>query len=226
MGNGVRPGLVIALLTLAVAVVALLYGEGLLTPSTSSSRSESPPLQAPSTASPTPRPIETSSPSTASAAPTTPSDGSGSAVLAPPQYFHKMRTVDTIGGWRGFLYTGSYSTNGQLYPHSLAFYNSCNNTDGGDVWAEYNLGPTYKQFTATVGFSDEDPVDATGTFTVVADGAKVSSGNLKPGMPILVSIKVTGVLRLRLIANNPRAAQSCARKSHPTTTVWGDALVS
>lgn len=222
--GGTRVVVVTTLLGLVVAVIALLYGEGLLTRPPSSSPSESPPLPIPSTTNwPTSPPIETSSPPTVTTTTTMPSDSTGSTVV--PQYLHQMRAVDR-GQYGNVLRAGPFSINGKPYPHSFSFYNRCNNADGGDIWTEYNLGRAYNQFTATVGFSDEDPVDATGTFTVLADGAKVASGSLKLGMSIPVSVNVAGVLRLRLIANDPRAAESCARKSHPTTTIWGDALVS
>ena len=135
-GGGTQVVVVTACLSLVVAVITLLYGEGILTPSLSSPF-ESPMLKIPSpTSLPTLTPVETSLPPTATTTPT-PSGGTGLTVV--PQYLHQMRAVDR-GRYGNVLRVSPFSINGKPYPHSFSFYNSCNNSDGGDILAEYNFG--------------------------------------------------------------------------------------
>jgi hypothetical protein len=126
----------------------------------------------------------------------------------------------------GNINSDASTVNGTFHGHSVIFYNLCNNNDGGDIWAEYNLSRSYRQFTATVGISDDDPVAASGTYRVLVDGREVASGNLAVGASTPIQLNVENALRIRLEVNNPSAAQSCAQKATSVHTVWGDARVS
>ena len=129
-------------------------------------------------------------------------------------------------GRSGPIHTGAYSANGTQYTHSVEFENFCNNVDGGDIWAEYNLGRAFSRFEVTVGINDEDPAEAAGTFRVLVDGVEKASGAISLGTSVPVQIDVSDALRLRLEVNNPRAARSCREPGIHEHTIWGDARLS
>jgi hypothetical protein len=69
---------------------------------------------------------------------------------------------------------------------------------------EYNLGGNYRQFTATIGVTDDaGEIEQVGAFTVLLDGSPAGSWVAKFGEPQEISVDVAGALRLELQSGRP-----------------------
>jgi hypothetical protein len=206
----------VGVLVLGGVAVALANG-GATSPAPSAGPSPSA-AAAPTAAATSAPPVEVSTTPTEEAAPT-------SAVVLGPKYLSELQPVDR--GRSGQVDTDSATANGAFFGHSVIFYNHCYNSEGGDIWAEYNLSRAYTTFTTTVGISDDDPAAARGTFRILVDGAEVRKGDVASGTSTPIELNVTNALHIRLEVNNKSAAaQSCGQNTPEIHTVWGDARVS
>ena len=102
--------------------------------------------------------------------------------------------------------------NGKYYANSV--YLSVN---PGPANVSYNLGRQWRELDATVGLSDDSPENEKVQFQVLADDRTIYNGVFELGQSRQISLNVTGVLRLELVATlaSPLAGQ--------TNAVWGNA---
>jgi hypothetical protein len=175
--------------------------------------SSPPPASSAPGATTAPPPAHPSTPPTATGAPT------GSEYL--PELFVDSDSAASTGSAR----SGTFSTNGIEYPHSIQTTAGCFNDDGGDFWADYDLGRNFRTFTATVGLRDDCDADESVTWRVEADGVAIASGAARLGESQELELDVDGVLRLRLLMNEPDAPRkSCL--GDRLWLVWGAATVA
>jgi len=115
--------------------------------------------------------------------------------------------------------------NGQTFPHSIwTSLDSCSQS-GTTVTYDYNLGRSYKSFSATIGDLDNSALNIPVQWDVYLDTSRhVSSTKLVQGQSTPLSIDVTGVLTLTLTVTLLQGQQgwSCPN----VNPAWGDAQVS
>ncbi|MDN5933049.1 MAG: protein kinase, partial [Pseudonocardia sp.] len=156
------------------------------------------PLGAPATTTPVP------------SRPTTPASSrsrtSGANGLDPNEtaYLSLLDIVDEDAA-AGNSYTerGDFAAGGDVYGRSLQLKVSCGGRDGGDYWIEYDLSQDYTRLTAAVGLADTSAADSAVTYEITGDQRPLASGQLTLGRVDGVDVDVTGVLRLRLLINDP-----------------------
>ena len=140
------------------------------------------------------------------------SDPAASGSQGPTsQYLQAMNPVADSGN----LSTGSTEVNGKYYANSV--YLSVN---PGPANVSYNLGRQWRQLNATVGLSDDSPENEKVQFQIIADDHIIYNGVLELGQSRKLSLNVTNVLRLELVATlaSPSAGE--------TNAVWGNAEIT
>jgi hypothetical protein len=95
--------------------------------------------------------------------------------------------------WNG---SGPLSINGPLYPHSVSSINPL--FVGETAYAEYGLARRCTRFAATIGMSDASASGSTVTIEVLVDGVEMRSDQYALGRSSVVTLNVSGALRLRL----------------------------
>ena len=155
---------------------------------------------------------------------TTTDDAPTSPIPSGGTYLSQLTAIDHSR--YGSIDGDAATANGAFYGHSVIFYQRCENGEGGDIWAEYNLSRAYTKFATTVGISDQDPSSAQGSYRVLVDGVEVTKGDVSSGTSKHIELNVTGALHIRLQITNKTAAGDCTDKSVPVHTVWGNALAS
>jgi hypothetical protein len=168
--------------------------------------------------SPDPEPPGTDAPS---------SDDSEPAPSAPQLTYVAQLSADHVDDQSS---TGSADSdlghiNGHLYGHSIIMDPGCQNDDGGDMWAEYDLGRKYRSLRVTVGSSEKDPADSKFRYTILGDGVKLASGSVTKLRTANLNVDVQGHLTLRLMISDPRAPERTCGFSNHYRFVWGDALL-
>lgn len=113
--------------------------------------------------------------------------------------------------------------NGHAYGHSIIMNPGCQNDDGGDMWAEYDLGRKYGRLTVAVGSSEKDPSDSKFRYKVLGDGVTLASGSVTKLRTAKLNVNVQGHLTLRLMISDPRAPERSCGFSDSYRFVWGDA---
>ena len=157
-----------------------------------------------------------SAPASSEAAPSGPAL-SGSAPAASgsqgptSQYLQAMNPVADSGN----LSTGSTEVNGKYYASSVIL-----SVNPGPANASYNLGRQWRRLNATVGVSDDSPENEKVQFQIIADDRIIYNGVLELGQSKKLSLNVTNVLRLELVATlaSPSAGE--------TNAVWGNAEIT
>jgi serine/threonine protein kinase len=223
--------LVAALLVLGGGAYAIASGSGKHSPGATASTSTT-------SASDTPIASETpSATDTASSTSVGTGDGSGTIGGSPPdngastpnvdstapvgsplpdttQWVSDMAPVayDSASG-AGQAQADAYRTNGRQYGHSLGMVAGCDNQDGGDNWAEFDLSRSWSTLVGVVGLSDDSPDSTHMTWRVYGDGKILASGSTSLGSATPLHVPVKGVLRLRLWINDPSSVPSsdCVR---------------
>ena len=120
----------------------------------------------------------------------------------------------------------SISANGVEYGHAIDMTAGCQNEDGGDMWADYDLARSWSHLTGTVALSDNSPTGSMVTFTISVDGQGAQSGTLVIGNSFLVNLSIAGALRLRLAIDNPAAPQLLCLGNPEAQIVFGDLELS
>ena len=185
----------IAAVTAVFAVSACGGGTG-----SSARTTRSPAASAPRTSSAQP----SSSPASASASPSasSPSPGTGS------QYVNALNPVAGSGD----LFTGAVEVNGQYYANSVYL-----DLNPGPADVSYNLGRQWRHLEATLGLSDDSPENEKVQFQIFADGRSIYSHVFALGQSQQITLDVTRVLRLELVATLSSAYVGQAE------AVWGNA---
>lgn len=145
-----------------------------------------------------------SSPASASASPSasSPSPGTGS------QYVNALNPVAGSGD----LFTGAVEVNGQYYANSVYL-----DLNPGPADVSYNLGRQWRHLEATLGLSDDSPENEKVQFQIFADGRSIYSHVFALGQSQQITLDVTRVLRLELVATLSSAYVGQAE------AVWGNA---
>ena len=111
--------------------------------------------------------------------------------------------------------TGSTEVNGKYYANSVTL-----SVDPGPANVSYNLGRQWRQLDTTVGLSDDSPENEKVQFQIIADDRIIYNGVFELGQSKKLSLNVTNVLRLELVATlaSPQAGE--------TSAVWGNAQIT
>lgn len=212
-----------AFLVAALAVLALVGGgvfvlNGLAAPAAATDPVAAPTTSATATTSAR---STTPPPSTASASSTSGVDPSETAYLSQLEYVD-----EDVAAVYGRLRADTYSTGGEQYGRSVLLFSSCGNRDGGNYWVEYDLSQDYTRFTAAVGLSDDSAADSAVTYSITGDQRPLAAGPLTLGQVDALDIDVSGVLRLRLLINDPDSIQDgCVNRPTVAAVVFGDAAL-
>ena len=125
----------------------------------------------------------------------------------------------------GMARAGTFTTNGVEYPHSIATTAGCYNDDGGDMWADYDLGRSYSRLQMVVGLSDKANPNERVTWEIQADGQVIASSEAVLGQSQPVDLSVENILRIRLHMNEAGApTRGCLEDK--LYLIWGGAAVS
>lgn len=133
---------------------------------------------------------------------TTPAAAS-TTIVPDTKYLDEMPNV------AGSYYAESAEVNGRLYTRSVMLW-----PDGS---AQFNLGRDWRRVEATLGLRDDSSEDAKVRFEIFGDGRLLYRHEFGLGQSEGVSIDVTDVLRLKLVATTVAEGDSRA--------VWGSARV-
>jgi len=127
------------------------------------------------------------------------------------QYLQAMNPVADSGDTS----TGSTEVNGKYYANSVTL-----TLNPGPANVSYNLGRQWRQLDATVGLSDDSPENEKVQFQIIADDRIIYNGVFELGQSKKLSLNVTNVLRLELVATlaSPQAGE--------TNAVWGNAQIT
>jgi NPCBM/NEW2 domain len=159
----------------------------------------------------------TPSPGSASGSPSPPVSAPGSPSASSPgqavagQFLAALNPVSGSGD----LFTGSAEVNGQYFANSV--YLDLNPGPGN---VSYNLGRQWRELDATVGLSDNSPENEKVQFQVFADGRSIYNHVFQLGQSQQITLNVTGVLRLELVATLASALVG------QTEAVWGNASLT
>lgn len=120
---------------------------------------------------------------------------------------------------------GGYEADGTNYDHAIKMNAGCENGDGGDMWADWNLDRKWSHLTGTVALEDDATTGASITYAVYLDGRKAASGGpLKIGQSAAINLNVSGVYRVRLWMNDPASpTNDCGTSPVPVPNfIWGN----
>ena len=129
------------------------------------------------------------------------------------------------------LHIGGANLDGTHYGNSIVHRCSffCNNPKSG---IEYDLGRRFRDFRSVVGVLDDaEEAGQVGYFQVYLDGRAQPQSKAVHGAPATISVDVTGVLRLRLVAYRPDTVASPlmagvlmtgGRSARLPALAWGD----
>lgn len=120
---------------------------------------------------------------------------------------------------------GGYEADGIYYDHAIKMNAGCENGDGGDMWADWNLDRKWSHLTGTVALEDDANSSSTITYAVYLDGRKAGKGGtLKIGQSATINLNVSGVYRVRLWMNDPDApTNDCGTGPFPVPNfIWGN----
>lgn len=169
-----------------------------------------------------PTPSDTMSASTPATVTSSPTSSGVDALPATTQWIADTPSVATSGG-NGDTRTGAYKSNGVTYPHSLEMQSYCFNSDGGDVWIEYDLSRSWSTLTGHIGLTDDSPTGSAATWKIFGDGKLIASGKGAVGRNAKLKVSVGNVLRLRVLINDPATAVRTCNNGDPTPQVaFGD----
>jgi serine/threonine protein kinase len=132
---------------------------------------------------------------------------------------------DTATGDNGGVFTTPATVSGHQYGHAVTLSSYCTTHDGGDFWADYDLGRAWNRFTATVGLDDRSRASSTATYTILADTTPIATGQLTIGQAVPIDVPVTGALRLRLKINDPSTLTSGCGYNTWAKVTWGDPVL-
>jgi len=173
--------------------------------------SDSPDLGAASASAPAPSAGAPSGPAPSGPALSGSDPGVSGSQGPTSQYLQAMNPVAGSGD----LSTGSAEVNGKYYANSVFL-----SVDPGPANVSYNLGRQWRQLDTTVGLSDDSPENEKVQFQIIADDRIIYNGVLELGQSKKLSLNVTNVLRLELVATlaSPSAGE--------TNAVWGNAEIT
>jgi serine/threonine protein kinase len=170
-----------------------------------------------------PTPSDTMSVSTPPTETSSPTSTGVDALPATTQWIADTPSVATgDGGGAGQTETGAYKSNGVIYPHSLEMRSSCFNSDGGDVWVEYDLSRSWSTLTGHIGLTDDSPTGSAATWKIFGDGKLIASGKGTVGKNANLKVSVGNVLRLRVLMNDPATAVRTCNMDPTPRVAFGD----
>jgi serine/threonine protein kinase len=168
-------------------------------------------------------PSDAMSAGTPSTATSSPTSTGVDALPATTQWIADTPSVATgNGGGAGQTETGAYKSNGVIYPHSLAMRSGCFNSDGGDVWIEYDLSRSWSTLTGHIGLTDDSPTGSAATWKIFGDGKLIASGKGTVGKNANLKVSVGNVLRLRVLMNDPATAVRTCNMDPTPQVAFGD----
>jgi len=136
---------------------------------------------------------------------------------------HNPIDVDTDDSLTGIISVHSVEAAGTPYGHAIDMDPGCESQDGGNEWADYDLGYKWKSLSGTVALSEGTPTGAVGSFVISVDGSPKLSGNLTGGVPFPIkNLSVAGGYRLRLSVNDPNASARPCEGEPETDIIFGD----
>lgn len=153
----------------------------------------------------------------------TPVSPQGGSAAPKNEYLSDQNPVDQDpGADTAYVKDGGYTANGVYYDHAVAMDGGCQNGDGGDMWADWNLDRSWDYLTGVVALSDDAITGSDISYAVYLDGRKAASGSVGIGQSVPIRLKVSGVFRVRLWMNDPMSPNdSCGFSSVPYL-VWGN----
>ncbi|MFF0573238.1 NPCBM/NEW2 domain-containing protein [Streptosporangium saharense] len=168
-----------------------------------------------------PPPTENSTAPTPNTSPTDPVPSAEPVTSEPvtpePVYLDDLEQVE------GYLVTASHTIDGHEYSRSVSqeigSSYMCGDID--PAVAGFNLGRKYKKLHVVAGLSDDTTSNVRGRFKVLGDGKLLKSATALLGEPKQMTVDVSGVLRLKLVAST----QVC-QYGDWGSVVWGDPVLT
>ncbi|MGC5030472.1 NPCBM/NEW2 domain-containing protein [Micromonospora sp. DT229] len=120
---------------------------------------------------------------------------------------------------------GAANVSGKTYVHSISFAQGYGRSEAKQVYAEYDLGRRYAEFTAVIGLSDKNRNgNREVKFEVIVDQEVIHEETLAAGASKKVAVKVANGQRLRLQMTFFRPSDASGFDDNDKV-VWGDAAL-
>jgi hypothetical protein len=165
----------------------------------------------------------TDSPTQKSSATSTPS--SSPSPIPQSIFLSDQSLIDQdMNSGTGEANEGTYTADGVQYGHAIEMNAGCQNGDGGDMWADWNLGRSWHHLNGAIALSDDDATGSHVTYTIYLDGRTALTGSVGLGQSAPVRLNVTGVFRVRLSMNDPSSPNNVCglAPNPPPSLVWGN----
>ena len=120
----------------------------------------------------------------------------------------------------------SMSIRGKVYSHAIHEYSGCQNTDGGDYWADYTVANTWARLTGVVGMSDASKSLTPISWRIYLNNVIALQGVAEYGQATNIDLSMKDIYTVRLWMNDPQAPKAVCGFGYFGALAWGDLTLS